>query len=60
MDMKVYVTFLIKMLMKHRMNPFYKYEFKNKIKLFSHNKKKFKLKHRTVLFHVNLDCSVIN
>ena len=39
--MKVYVMFLVNMLMKIKMNLFYKYEHKNKIKLFSHNKLKF-------------------
>ena len=32
--MKVYVIFLLDMLMKTKMNHFYKYEYKNKIKLF--------------------------
>ena len=32
--MKVYVTFLLNVLMKTKMNLFYKYENKNKIKLF--------------------------
>ena len=32
--MKVYVIFLLNMLMKTRMNLFYKYEYKNKIELF--------------------------
>ena len=32
--MKVYVKFLLNILMKTKMNLFYKYEYKNKIKLF--------------------------
>ena len=32
--MKVYVLFLLDMLMKIEMNLFYKHEYKNKIKLF--------------------------
>ena len=32
--MKVYVIFLLNMLMKIKMNLFYKHEYKNKIKLF--------------------------
>ena len=34
MNMKVYVVFLINMLVKTRINLFYKYEYKNKNKLF--------------------------
>ena len=34
MNMKVFVVFLLNMLMKTKVNLFYKYEFKNKIKLF--------------------------
>ena len=34
MNMKVYVKFLLNMLMKTRMNLFYKHEYKNKTKLF--------------------------
>ena len=34
MNMKVYVIFLLNMLMKTKMNFFYKHEYKNKIKLF--------------------------
>ena len=34
MNMKVYVIFLLIMLLKIKMNSFYKYECKNKIKLF--------------------------
>ena len=34
MNMKVYVIFLLNILMKIKMNLFYKYEYKNKIKLF--------------------------
>ena len=34
LNMKVYVIFLPNMLMKTKMNLFYKYEYKNKIKLF--------------------------
>ena len=42
MNMRVYVIFLLNMLMEVKMNLFYKYEYKNKIKkLFSHNKLKF-------------------
>ena len=33
-NMKVYVMFLLKMLMKIRMNVFYKFEYKGKSKLF--------------------------
>ena len=33
-NMKVYVIFLLNMLMKTKMNLFYKYEYKNKIKFF--------------------------
>ena len=50
MNMKVYVIFLLNMLMKQKMNLFYKYEYKEKINFFSHNKKKFNLEHRYVLF----------
>ena len=32
--MKVYVKFLLNMLIKTKMNLFYKYEYKNKIELF--------------------------
>ena len=39
--MKIYVIFLLDMLMKTKMNLFYKYEYKNKINFFSHNKLKF-------------------
>ena len=42
--MKVYVIFLLNMLMKTRVNLFYKYEYKIKIKFFSHNKLKFQLR----------------
>ena len=35
MNMKVYVRFLLNMLMKQKMNLFYKCEHKNKIKIFS-------------------------
>ena len=34
MNMKVFVIFLLNILMKIKMNVFYKYEHKNKIKLF--------------------------
>ena len=34
MNMKVYVIFLLNTLAKIKMNLFYKYEYKNKIKLF--------------------------
>ena len=34
MNMKVFVVFLLNMLMKTKMNLFYKYDYKNKIKLF--------------------------
>ena len=34
MNMKVYVKFLLNMLMKTKMSLFYKLEYKNKIKLF--------------------------
>ena len=34
LNMKVYVIFLPNMLMETKMNLFYKYEYKNKIKLF--------------------------
>ena len=34
MNMKVFVIFLLNKLMKTKMNLFYKYEYKNKIKLF--------------------------
>ena len=34
LNMKVYVIFLLNMLMKTKMNLFYKYEYKNKIKFF--------------------------
>ena len=34
MNLNVYVTFLPNMLMKLKMNLFYKYEYKNKIKFF--------------------------
>ena len=39
--MIVYVKFLLDMSMKTKMNLFYKHEYKNKIKFFSHNKLKF-------------------
>ena len=39
--MKVYVIFLLDMLMKTKMNLFEKYGYKNKIIFFSHNKLKF-------------------
>ena len=39
--MKVYVIFLLNMLMKTKMNLFYKYEYKKKLNFFSHNKLKF-------------------
>ena len=38
MNMKVYVLFLLKMLMKQKMNLFNKYEHKSKINFFCHNK----------------------
>ena len=45
MNMKVYVIFLLNMLMKMLMNFFYKHEYKNKIKLFlSQNNLKFQPK----------------
>ena len=34
MNIKVFVTFLLNMLMRTKMNLFYKHEYKNKIKLF--------------------------
>ena len=34
MNMKVYVIFLLNMLMKQKMNLFYKYEYKEKINFF--------------------------
>ena len=34
MNMRVYVIFLLNMLMKTKMNLFYKHEYKNKIKFF--------------------------
>ena len=34
MNMKVFVIFLLNMLMKTKMNLFYKYEYKNKINFF--------------------------
>ena len=34
MSMNLYVKFLLKILMKMKMNLFYKYDYKNKIKLF--------------------------
>ena len=34
MNMKVYVIFLLNMLMKTKTNLFYKHEYKNKIKFF--------------------------
>ena len=39
--MKVFVITLLKMSMKTKANLFYKYEHKNKINFFSHNKLKF-------------------
>ena len=39
--MKVYVIFSLNLLTKTKMNHFYKHEYKNKIKIFSHNKLKF-------------------
>ena len=39
--MKVFVIFLLNMLIKIKMNLFYKYEKKNKINFFSHDKLKF-------------------
>ena len=36
-----YVIFLLDMSMKTKMDLFYKHEYKNKIKFFSHNKLKF-------------------
>ena len=39
--MKVYVKFLLNMLMKIKTNLFYIYEYKNKINLFNHIKLKF-------------------
>ena len=41
MNMRVSVIFLLNMLMKQKMNRFYKHEYKNKIELFSINKVKF-------------------
>ena len=41
MNMIVYVVFLLNMLMKIKMNLFYKHEYKNKINFFSHKKVKF-------------------
>ena len=41
LNMKVVVIFLLNMLMKTKMDLFYKHENKNKIKFFSHNKIKF-------------------
>ena len=41
MNEKVYVIILLNIMMKIRMDLFYKYEHENKIKLFSHNKIKF-------------------
>ena len=42
--MKLFVIFLLNMLMKLKMNLFYKYEYKNKIKFFSGNKLNFQPK----------------
>ena len=39
--MKVFVLFLLKMLMKTKMDLFYKHEHKNKTNSFSNNKLKF-------------------
>ena len=39
--MIVYVTCLLNILMKIKMNLFYKLEYKNRINFFSHNKLKF-------------------
>ena len=55
MIMKVYVIFLLNTLMKTKANLFRKYEYKNKIKFFSHNKLKFQ--HRTQKSYIN--CSVV-
>ena len=41
MSMKVYVIFLLNMLMKLKTNLFYKHGYKNKIKIFCNNKLKF-------------------
>ena len=41
MNMKVYVIILLNMLMKIKTNLFYKLDYKNKIKRFSHNQLKF-------------------
>ena len=40
MNMSLYVIVLINIWKKQRMNLFYKFEHKNKIKLFSHNETK--------------------
>ena len=41
MSMKVYIKFLLHMLMKTKMNLFSKHEHENNFKFFSHNKLKF-------------------
>ena len=45
--MNLYVLFLLNMLMKIKINLFYKFEHEGKIIFFSHNKLKVKLEHRT-------------
>ena len=41
MNVKVHVMLLLNMLMKIKMNLFYRHEYKKKLSLFSHNKLKF-------------------
>ena len=68
MKIKVYVKFLLNMLMKQKTNLFYNNEFKNKINFFSQIKLKIQPRIQklkicsclilTFLFNVNVNCSV--
>ena len=58
--MKVFVIFLLNTLMTVKINLFsINMNIKIKFNIFSDNKLKFHLEHRTVLFSINVTCSVI-